>query len=115
MSRKSDRPAAVFPHPDSPTRPSVSPGASEQVMSSTARTCATTREKTPFLTGKYFFRCLTSISGAMSAHDVAGHPVARTQLPELGLDALALLDGHRAARMELAARGEAERVGHRAL
>src|SRR6185295_11055644 len=115
MRRSSERPAVVLPQPLSPTSPRVSPGATAKEMSSTARTCATTREKTPFFTGKYFFRFRTSISGAvMSVHHVAGHPVARTQLPELGFDGLALLDGDRAARVELAARGEAQGVRHRA-
>src|SRR5688572_24252523 len=100
MRRRSERPAVVFPQPLSPTSPSVSPGARENEMSSTARTWATTREKTPFLTGKYFFRFRTSIRGAMSAHHVAGHPVARTQLPELGFHALAPLDRQGAARVE---------------
>src|SRR5262245_56609521 len=116
MSRSSDRPAVVFPQPLSPTSPSVSPGASWNEMSSTARTWATTLEKTPFLTGKYFFRFRTSISGPpMSVHHVAGHPVARTELPQLGFDGLAALDGHRAAGMELAARRKPERVGDGAL
>src|SRR6185295_435284 len=173
MRRRSERPAVVLPQPLSPTSPRVSPGATAKEMSSTARTWATTREKTPFFTGKYFFRARTSIKGGIrsshvdqanpgyripdtgknrhppppppseggalgafprgrrdgdpssrdpgfgirysSSHHVAGHPVARTELPELRFDALALLDGDRAAGMELAARGEAERVGHRAL
>src|SRR6516162_114544 len=112
MRRRSDRPAVVFPQPLSPTSPRVSPGASANEMSSTARTWATTWEKTPFFTGKYFFRFRTSISGAMSVHHVAGHPVARTQLPELGFDGLAALDGGGAARVELAALREAQRVRH---
>src|SRR6185369_7101208 len=111
MSRSSVRPAVVLPQPLSPTSPSVSPGPTWNEMSSTARTCATTRDRTPFFTGKYFLGFRTSISGpVMSAVHVAGHEVARTQLPKLGFDALALLDRHRAARMELAARREAERV-----
>jgi len=65
----------------------------------------------PFLTGKYFFRFRTSISGAMSRDHVAGHQLARTQLPELGFDGLAALDRLGAAGMELAARREAQRIG----
>src|SRR6185503_2966467 len=113
MSRRRERPAVVLPQPLSPTRPSVSPGASWNEMSSTARTWATTLERIPFFTGKYFFRFRTSINGpVMSVDHITGHEVARTQLPELGFDGLAPLDGHRAARMEFASRGKAQRVGH---
>ena len=40
------RPSVVFPQPDSPTTPSVSPGFTESVTPSTARTCPTVRLKT---------------------------------------------------------------------
>jgi hypothetical protein len=46
-----------FPQPDSPTRPSVSPGSTERLTSSTARTRPTSRSiRIPDLIGK----CLTT-------------------------------------------------------
>src|SRR3989442_854195 len=54
----------VLPHPDSPTSPSVLPGSIVKEMSSTARTTATWREKTPpRFTGKCFMRLLASRTG----------------------------------------------------
>ena len=60
------RAVVVLPQPLSPTRPSVSPSASEKLTSSTARTWPTTRRSTPFLIEKYFFRLRTSRIGALS-------------------------------------------------
>ena len=58
------RPSVDLPHPDSPTRPIVSPSATENVTSSTAWTRATSRPRTPLRIGKYLRRCRTSSSGA---------------------------------------------------
>src|SRR5512143_337508 len=53
----------VFPHPDSPTRPKVSPGRIDKLTSSTAFTHPATFVKTfPLTTGKRFFRFRTSKS-----------------------------------------------------
>src|SRR3990172_6554662 len=54
------RPAVVFPHPDSPTKPSVSPSWMVKLMSSTALTQALVRWSSPERTGKYFTKRLTS-------------------------------------------------------
>ena len=50
------RPVVDLPHPDSPTRPSVSPGSTSNDTSFTALTAPFWRPKTPALIGK----CLTS-------------------------------------------------------
>jgi hypothetical protein len=52
------RPSVVFPHPDSPTTPSVSPGRIARLTPSTARTWPTVRLRMPALIGK----CLTRSS-----------------------------------------------------
>ena len=52
-SRSTTRPAVVFPEPDSPTSPSVSPRRIEKSMPSTAFTSPTCFENTPVLIGKY--------------------------------------------------------------
>ena len=50
-----------LPHPDSPTRPSVSPGATENETPSTARTAPVCRWITmPWRIGKCFLRSLTA-------------------------------------------------------
>src|SRR5262245_14512619 len=59
IRRRIARPAVVLPHPDSPTSSKVSPRLISKLMSSTALTCAVTRERTPRLIGKYFFRLRT--------------------------------------------------------
>src|SRR6185369_2735261 len=56
------RPVVVFPQPDSPTSPKVSPFVIVKLTSSTAFTCETTRDSTPRRTGKYFFRLRISRS-----------------------------------------------------
>src|SRR5262245_8906776 len=62
IRRRTARAAVVFPHPDSPTTPSVSPRPTVKLTSSTAFTVAAGAEKTPGRTGKYFFRFRTSSS-----------------------------------------------------
>src|SRR6266550_1983025 len=55
------RPVVDLPHPDSPTRPSVSPFSTKKSMPSTARTAPTWRWKMiPCVSGKCIFRALTS-------------------------------------------------------
>src|SRR5262245_22484380 len=56
MRRRIDRPVVDLPHPDSPTRPRVSPAMMSKVTSSTACTRATSLEKRPPRMGKYFLR-----------------------------------------------------------
>src|SRR5215475_782354 len=77
MRRRIDRPVVDLPHPDSPTRPRVSPAMMSKVTSSTACTRATSLEKRPPRMGKYFLRFLTDRSSAMAASiQEAGHLVA---------------------------------------
>jgi len=49
-------PRVLLPQPDSPTRPSVSPFLIEKLTPSTAWTWPTALPRTPFRTGKSFFR-----------------------------------------------------------
>ena len=63
IRRRIERPAVVLPQPLSPTRPSVSFRPSVNEMPSTAFTCATTLRRSPWRTGKYFFRSATFRSG----------------------------------------------------
>ena len=52
------RPIVVFPHPDSPTSPNVSPGRIERLTSATALTDPTRRRSiAPLVTGKSLTRC----------------------------------------------------------
>ena len=54
----------VFPHPDSPMTPNVSPGYIWKSIPSTALTHELGRQNiSPSLTGKYFFKPRTSRSG----------------------------------------------------
>ena len=57
------RPTVDLPQPDSPTRPSVSPCATEKLTPSTARTSPALRPKTPLRIGKCFTRSRTSRLG----------------------------------------------------
>ena len=62
-SLRMHRTSVDFPHPDSPTMPSVSPSRSENEMPSTAFTVATSFWKMiPRVTGKCFFRSSTTRS-----------------------------------------------------
>ncbi len=64
ISRMMARDMVVFPQPDSPTSPSVSPSLMEKVTSFTACTRATSRSKRmPSLMGKKSLRWSTSTSG----------------------------------------------------
>src|ERR1700690_3692930 len=60
ISRRMVRPTVDLPQPDSPTRPSVSPGAIEKLMPSTANTVPPARCNRPLRTGKCFLRSRTS-------------------------------------------------------
>ncbi len=51
ISRMMQRPVVDLPQPDSPTRPSVSPGRMSSVTPSTARTRASSRARNPPLIG----------------------------------------------------------------
>src|SRR2546428_1114781 len=75
MRRRMQRPVVDLPHPDSPTRPSVSPFRMSKDTSSTACTRATSREKRPPRIGKYFLRFLTRRSGVSAM----GHPLHLVQ------------------------------------
>src|ERR1700674_4378317 len=58
------RPVVLLPHPDSPTSPSVSPLATVNEISSTARTEPTCRWRKPLVIGKCILRCSTRRSSA---------------------------------------------------
>src|SRR5437870_9850309 len=107
MSRRVVRPVVDLPQPDSPTRPSVSPGRMSNDTSSTACTRATSRESRPPRIGKYFLRFLTRRSGSAIGGPLvqeAGHLVARPDFFERRcvLEVHGL--GQRAAGREAAAR-----------
>src|SRR5690242_5644074 len=85
IRRRMDRPVVDLPQPDSPTSPSVSPGMTSKVTSSTACTRATSRENRPPRIGKYFLRLRTFSSGSGMAWlsvEEAGHFVARPHFLE---------------------------------
>src|SRR5438045_555508 len=87
MRRRIVRPVVDLPQPDSPTRPSVSPGCMSNVTSSTACTRATSREKSPPRMGKYFLRFLTRSRASAMANPLieeAGDLVAGPDFLELG-------------------------------
>src|SRR5262245_26474864 len=86
IRRRMVRPVVDLPQPDSPTRPSVSPGCMVNEMSSTACTRATSRESSPPRIGKYFLRFLTVRSGSLMATSIeeAGHLVAGPDFLERG-------------------------------
>src|SRR3954470_4620219 len=111
------RPTVVFPLPDSPTRPSVSPRSSVKDKSSTARTSPVLRSSTPPNIGNLTFRFLTSRMGgiclARYSVQVAPDEMSRSALHQRGLDARAGLKPIRASRRELAAGGEVEDIRHR--
>src|SRR5438132_165944 len=97
----------VLPQPDSPTRPSVLPGSMVNEMSSTARTTAVARAKSPRRTGKCLVRFFASRTGPAM---LAGKPAAAGMSvghAELGrcLRAAPVHD-FRAARVERAAARE---------
>ena len=83
--RRIVRPTVVLPHPDSPTRPSVSPTPRSKLTPSTARTWSTVRWKRPRFTGKWVLRSLTSSSGrADESLDVFGDGDMIQMLPVPG-------------------------------
>src|SRR5262249_17740936 len=112
------RPVVVFPQPDSPTSPSVSPRSSVNDMPSTARTSPVRRSSRPPKTGNLTTRSFTSRMGGIAlagqAVQVAADEVAGRPLDERRLRAFARFEARRAAAGELAARREVEDVGHRA-
>src|SRR5438270_694379 len=61
--RKIVLPVVVFPQPDSPTTPRVSPRATSNETSFTAFTAPTWRDRTPFLIGNSLRRLRTERSG----------------------------------------------------
>src|SRR3954471_14679342 len=111
------RPTVVFPLPDSPTKPSVSPRSSVKDTSSTARTSPVLRSSTPPNIGNLTFRFLTSRMGgiclARDSVQVAPDEMSRSALHERGLDARAGLEPIRTSRRELAAGWQVEDIRHR--
>ena len=74
IKRSTQRPVVVFPHPDSPTRASVSPRRSSKLTPSTARTWPTVRPSNPLVMGKCFTRSVTlsTTSPRVVVEDVDG-------------------------------------------
>src|SRR2546426_6130509 len=109
----------VFPHPDSPMRPSVSPGWIAKSPPSTALTHALPRPSSPVRTGKCFFRPRTSRTGSATVrsrfvcafHEPApgDAPVAEVEVPRLLVHAA--WQRFRAARMKRASRGQVREIG----
>src|SRR5256885_657792 len=67
-SRITVRPRVDLPHPDSPTRPTVSPALISRSTPSTAWTWPTVRWRIPDATGNHVFRSLTETSGSLVVH-----------------------------------------------
>src|SRR5450756_41816 len=67
-SRMMVRPSVDLPHPDSPTRPTVSPFLMSRSTPSTARTWATVLWRTPEETGNHVFSPRTDSSGSEVVH-----------------------------------------------
>src|SRR6266550_4422191 len=65
ISRRISRPSVLFPDPDSPTSPSVSPECMSSETSSTARTSPFDPPNADSPRGKTFIRLRTSISGTI--------------------------------------------------
>src|SRR2546427_1623149 len=109
----------VFPHPDSPMRPSVSPGWIAKSTPSTALTHALPRPSSPVRTGKCFFSPRTSRTGSATVrsrfvcafHEPApgDAPVAEVEVPRLLVHAA--WQRFRAARMKRASRGQVREIG----
>src|SRR5450759_2326801 len=76
ISRRIERPSVDFPHPDSPTSPSVSPCRIVRSTPSTARTWPTVRASTPERTGNHVVRRRTSTRGSAALQVEAESPLA---------------------------------------
>src|SRR3569623_2083888 len=103
--RRIVRPVVDLPQPDSPTRPSVSPGAMSKLMPSTARTMVRSRANMLPLTSKYLasLRTLSRGCGDTSVIEETCRLVAGTHfLQGRGLFEMARL-GEAAARRKAAA------------
>src|SRR5579864_2597263 len=106
------RPTVVFPQPDSPTSPSVSPRPSVNDTPSTAPTAPTCRRSTPPKTGKRTWRSWTSRMESMwsAGIQVTAHDMFRRHLDERGFRVSAGLEALRATRHKLAAGWKMEDV-----
>ena len=71
-SRRMVCPKVVLPEPDSPTKPTASPGNISKLTSLTPRTVWVVREKKPSCDTKYFLRCLTSTKGSSGFANAIG-------------------------------------------
>src|SRR5262249_47088821 len=109
----------VFPHPDSPISPSVSPGGMAKSMPSTAFTHAPPRPSGPDRTGKCLVRSRASRTGEVTWRFhrllVVQEPAPRAAAPgEVILPRLLLRaarSGIGTARLEVASSGQARQVG----
>src|SRR5687768_15380508 len=111
------RPTVVLPHPDSPTRPIVSPRWRVNDTPSTARTSPFFRGMMPPKTGKRTFRSCTSrmtseVSMAVVV-EVAPYPVIWRGFDERWLDAGTRLEPLGTTGRELAADGKVVNIWNR--
>ena len=79
ISRRMQRPVVDLPEPDSPTRPSVSPGAMSKLTPSTACTTLASRASRPPPTAKFLARSLTRSSGSVIARRISSAGSSSTQ------------------------------------
>src|SRR5678810_1129816 len=117
------RPTVVFPHPDSPTRPSVSPRCNWNEMPLTASTSPTRRSSSPPNTGNLTTRFCTSSRVSLVIWnrrfpavriEMATHPVAGCVFDQRWFDVRTRLERVRTTGDKLAADGQVHDVGHRA-
>src|ERR1044072_9299264 len=112
------RPVVLFPQPDSPPKPSVSPRRTSNDTPSTAFTLPTWRRTSaPAITGKWTFRSVTSrtVSGAELGMEMTSREMIGGTLDQQGAMVAAEVDGAPATRGEGAARRQVGEVGRRAL
>src|SRR5689334_519522 len=124
-SCRMQRPVVVFPHPDSPTSPSVSPRVSAKLTPATARTRPRVLLKSPVETSNSLTRSVTSRMGAsagdgMDVGELLRLP-ARAHVPTVADLAQRWtlgetpVDAECAARDEGAALGKPAQIGRLAL
>src|SRR5262249_21535481 len=80
ISRTRQRPRLVFPQPDSPTNPTVSPSSTSRLTPSTALTCSCVYPSKPAGTGKHFFGWRILGSASLPSHE------ARSAVVPLDID-----------------------------
>src|SRR3972149_552088 len=103
MRRRTTRPTVVLPHPDSPTRPSVSPRRTSNVTPSTALTQPTVRWRMPL--DARFVEPAADLMAGLDLLEVG---------PALEADGQPVLDARATAGCEAGAGRQVDQVGHAA-